>query len=85
MGQIEIIIKIIAIAFLVTQLPEMIDIVNEFLKGFKRGLRVLLGLFKCLKCVSFWIGLIYTNDIFIAALIALIAFIIDNNLFSVRL
>lgn len=85
MGQINIILKCIAIAFLITQLGEMLDILNEFLKGFKRGLKSLVSVLSCLKCISFWFGLYYTNDIFIASLIALIAFVIDNNLFNVRL
>jgi len=78
-------IKYIAIAFLITQLPEVLDLANEFLKGFKRGLRALLGVLRCLKCLSFWITLFCTSDLILAATVALIAFIIDNNLFNVRL
>jgi len=78
-------IDTIGIAFLITQAPEVLELANQFLKGFKKGLRALLGVFSCFKCVSFWVALIYTGNIFDASIVALIAFIIDNNLFNLRL
>jgi len=40
--------------------------------------------FMCFKCISFWIALLYTQDIFIAGWCAIIATILDS-LMDVRL
>jgi len=39
----------------------------------------------CSKCTSFWLTLILTQDIYLSASASLLAFIISNNLSSIKL
>ena len=80
-----IVLKLIAIAFVITKMSEVIDTINEMLKGFKRALNVLLSKFNCLMCVSFWFTLFYTFDFPLACLMALIGFLVDNHLLKIKL
>lgn len=79
------VIKIIPIAWLITQLPFMLEGVNQMLKGWRRAIQVLISILSCLKCVSFWLTLVYTRDIVLASQIALISFLIDNHLLKLKL
>ena len=80
-----IVLKLISIAFVVTKLNDVVDTMNEMLKGWKRALNVLLSKFNCLMCVSFWFTLFYTFDFPLACLMALIGFLVDNHLLKIKL
>ena len=80
-----IVLKLISIAFVVTKINEVIDTINEMLKGFKRALNVLLSKLSCLMCMSFWITLIYTFDFALACMMALAGFLVDNHLLKIKL
>ena len=80
-----IVLKLISIAFVVTKLSDVVDTVNEMLKGFKRALNVLLSKLSCLLCVAFWIALIYTFDFALACMMALAGFLVDNHLLKIKL
>jgi enamine deaminase RidA (YjgF/YER057c/UK114 family) len=69
----------------ITKLTDVVDTINEMLKGFKRALNTLLKKLSCLMCVSFWLTLFTTFDFPLACLMALIGFLIDNHLLKIRL
>ena len=75
----EILIKILglgALSFLfVTSTPTImirIWLFNKIYKGKYYESSLLWKLVTCCKCSSFWIGLIFTQDIFIASLVSVI-------------
>ena len=80
-----IVLKLIAIAFVITKISEVIDTINEMLKGWKRALNTLLSKASCLMCMSFWVTLISTQDFALSCVASLIGFLIDNHLLRIKL
>jgi len=73
---------VIPLAWMVIQIPELVDKLNECLKGWKRAVKVVLSVFTCLKCSSFWVTMIYTGDFFTSCLVSFICDIVERNLLS---
>ena len=82
MEVINYLIILIPLAWLITEVNNIIDKLNECLKGYKKAIRVVLSVFTCLKCCSFWVTYIYTNDLIIAAQVSFIANIVDRYLLT---
>ncbi len=78
----RIIIYLISVSWFVTNTSEMLEIVNQFLKGFKKGLKFLAIHLTCIKCVSFWLTLIFTMDFCFATFVSLLAYILDAKVLN---
>lgn len=73
-----ILIKIVLLAFLITQFEPIRWLLNLLPSNLITAILTLL--LTCLKCCSFWIGLIMTLDIYMAAGAFVIGFILDKIL-----
>ena len=73
-----ILIKIVLLAFLITQFEPIRWLLNLLPSNLITAILTLL--LTCLKCCSFWIGLIMTLDIYMAASAFVIGFILDKVL-----
>ena len=73
-----ILLKIFIISWFITRFKP-IEMILELLPD-----NIIFNIFRllltCLMCISFWIGLIYTGDIFISSLMAFIGFWYDKIL-----
>ena len=65
----------IALAYLIYMLRE---IVNNLVDNPWNPKRILKQFTECLKCVSFWVVLLVTQDLKLALLTSLAAYIIDS-------
>ena len=73
------IIKILLIGWFLTQLKDMYIKVTQ-LKI--RKLIDILNLMGCLKCNSFWVGIILTQNIWVALTVSFIAYLIDKYILT---
>ena len=76
-----ILFKTFLIAWLITQLgPLFKDIKTNF-----NFWKIFGMLTSCLKCVSFWVGISLSNNLFIGITAALIGYMIDKYIFKGQL
>ena len=68
-------IKIISIAFVISQFSYLITYRNRF-----KPFNFVIDKLGCLKCVSFWSALIITNNIYLSATCSLIGYLVDKYL-----
>jgi hypothetical protein len=70
---------IIKLTILTYILSDMLSIFFELKPYVKfRPIQFLMTKLYCWKCLSFWVSLAYTGDIFIAATVSLISIIIET-------
>lgn len=77
-----ILVKIFLLSFLINQFEPLQWILDLLPKTLLTA--IITMLLTCLKCTSFWVGLIISGDIFIASGAFLIGFIIDKILMKVN-
>jgi len=78
-------IKIIALAWFITYFEPLQAFIDNLAniayvrssKSVRNVVNALHTALGCMKCLSFWMTLIYTGDFFLACLTALIAYTID--------
>jgi len=82
MGTLLFIIQLISVFWFFTHTEEFIEELNLILKRFKNIFKIPLKIIGCIRCLSFWGTLIYTQDFVFACQVSLIAFIIDKYVLS---
>jgi len=73
-------IQIIPVAWYITNVGDVLEKVNEMTKGWSHSLTVLQSSSLCMKCVSFWLTLICTQDFILACQVSFLGHLISMNL-----
>ena len=82
METLEIIIKIISLAFFFSHTEEFFDEINLIAEKKKNIIKIPGKILKCIKCNSFWLTLIFSQDFFLATQISLLAYLLDKYLLN---
>lgn len=69
-------INIIALSWALSNVPEIIGLIKTNFNIWA----LLKALFTCLKCITFWVALIITYDIYTASILSFIALQVDTYL-----
>lgn len=69
--------KIISISWLITNWTNFYAEFEELFQKRKNILKLPGKILSCIKCVSFWVTIAYSQDIFLASFVALLASILD--------
>lgn len=72
------IINLICFSWVLTNIPDMVGLIKNNFNVW--NLLEIVG--TCLKCLSFWITLIYTRDIFLASIISMLCYLIENHILT---
>lgn len=75
-------LKILGIAWLLTNGGNFLDEANVILKDWKQLKMIPIKIMNCLMCSSFWVSIIMIGDIGFAGVISLLAFAIDKYIIS---
>lgn len=68
--------KIVCLAFMMTHIPFLFK--NIITLGKRKRIIDWLDLMSCLKCNSFWVTLMYTQDIWMASAAGVVGFLVDK-------
>lgn len=72
------VLEILALAWVLTNVPEIISLIKTQFNIWK----LTKALLSCFKCVTFWITLAFTLDIFMASMISFVAYQIDLHILN---
>ena len=79
---IETIINIIGVTWLVYHVPSFVDELNILLKKPKKIMLIPSKIISCLMCTSFWVSLVITKDVTLAASVSVLGYLVDKYLIS---
>ncbi len=82
METINLILSIVSVSFFATHTSEFIEELNQILKNKRNILKIPGKILMCMKCTSFWVTLIWTQDFLLSTQISLLAFLFDKYILT---